>query len=172
MEFPEENTREKDPTAQPAPIGGHRWPGAYGYPGDRGRRLPIPHGPQRIDLAVRAGCPLLDVLRAVLEELAIQEVVIAEEMAGHSPQLRAALREVLGDVPVRTLPTRISSARRAPRGPSSARGNAPPTPTSSWWREWSSDERPECLDPARAFHWRAFFQRYGLLLTFGLLCLR
>jgi D-ribose pyranase len=67
--------------------------------------LPIPDGPQRIDLAVRAGLPpLLDVLRAVLEELAIQEVVIAEEMAGHSPQLRAALREVLGDVPVRTLP--------------------------------------------------------------------
>ncbi len=25
--------------------------------------------------------------------------------------------------------------------------------------------------PARAFHWRAFFQRYGLLLSFGLLCL-
>ncbi len=66
--------------------------------------LPIPDGPLRIDLAVRAGLPsLLEVLHAVLEELQIQEVIIADEMAGHSPQLRTALRDILGDVPVRTV---------------------------------------------------------------------
>jgi D-ribose pyranase len=46
--------------------------------GDAG--LPIPDGPRRIDLAVARGVPLLaDVLQAVLSEMQVEAVVIADE---------------------------------------------------------------------------------------------
>ncbi|APW36231.1 D-ribose pyranase [Rhodoferax koreense] len=46
--------------------------------GDAG--LPIPNGPQRIDLAVTSGLPpLADVLRAVLTEMQVERVVLASE---------------------------------------------------------------------------------------------
>ena len=68
--------------------------------GDAG--LPIPAGPERIDLALRPGVPaFLDVLRTVLEEMQVQEAIIASEMPARSPALHAALLDVLGDIPVR-----------------------------------------------------------------------
>ncbi|WP_339092490.1 D-ribose pyranase [Variovorax paradoxus] len=46
--------------------------------GDAG--LPIPDGPRRIDLAVARGVPqLTDVLQAVLSEMQVEGIVIAEE---------------------------------------------------------------------------------------------
>ena len=63
--------------------------------------LPIPPETTRIDLAVCAGMPpFLDVVRAILEEMVIEGVIIASGMAEHSPQMRAALLKLLGDVPV------------------------------------------------------------------------
>jgi D-ribose pyranase len=80
--------------------------------------LPIPAGVERIDLAVSAGIPpFLDVLKAVLGEMQVQGAVIAEEMAGRSPQMRAALLDTLGDIPVDVVPHDIfkqqSGAARA-----------------------------------------------------------
>lgn len=49
--------------------------------GDAG--LPIPDGPRRIDLAVARGVPLLnDVLQAVLSEMQVESIVVADEALG------------------------------------------------------------------------------------------
>lgn len=53
--------------------------------GDAG--LPIPNGPQRIDLAVRAGLPrLADVLAAVLAEMQVERALIAHEAVRSLPR--------------------------------------------------------------------------------------
>ncbi len=66
--------------------------------------LPIPSGTERIDLAVAKGIPgFIDTLRATLTELKIESVIIADGMAEHSPSIRAALDELIGDVPVHTV---------------------------------------------------------------------
>lgn len=62
--------------------------------GDAG--LPIPDTVARVDLAVIRGIPrLLDVLEAVLSELAIEGVVLAKEIQSHSPKLHDELCERL-----------------------------------------------------------------------------
>ncbi|HEX7864286.1 MAG TPA: D-ribose pyranase [Variovorax sp.] len=49
--------------------------------GDAG--LPIPDGPRRIDLAVARGVPqLADVLQAVLSEMQVEGIVVADEALG------------------------------------------------------------------------------------------
>ncbi len=76
--------------------------------------LPIPEGPTRIDLAVSAGVPaFLDVLRAVLSEMEVQGAIIASEMAERSPEMQAALLDVLGDVPIEAVPHEEFKARTA-----------------------------------------------------------
>ena len=61
--------------------------------------LPIPAGPQRIDLALVPGLPsFLDVLAAVAGEMMIEEAVIAAEMASGNPVLRHQLDEVLAAI--------------------------------------------------------------------------
>ncbi|MBK6712350.1 MAG: D-ribose pyranase [Chloroflexi bacterium] len=83
--------------------------------GDAG--LPIPAGPQRIDLALTAGIPaFLDTLEAVLSELAVETAVIATEMITVSPNLYAAIQERLGTVriihvPHEALKVRTQSAK-------------------------------------------------------------
>jgi D-ribose pyranase len=63
--------------------------------------LPIPAGPERIDLAVSQNIPaFLEVLDAVLGELQIEGAIIAEEMAQFSPHLYAAVSERLRSVTV------------------------------------------------------------------------
>ena len=65
---------------------------------DRG--FPVPIGPERIDLALVDGIPtILDVLRAVHAEWAIDRVVIAQEMTEISPDLAEQLRQLLPEVP-------------------------------------------------------------------------
>jgi D-ribose pyranase len=67
--------------------------------------LPIPAGPERIDLVVRRDLPgFHDVTAMVLGEMAVQEAIVAGEMAEKSPQILTALRAQLGDVPIRTVP--------------------------------------------------------------------
>lgn len=54
--------------------------------------LPIPAGPQRIDLAVSPGLPsLLPVLSAVLAELQLESVILAQEIITASPELHQQL---------------------------------------------------------------------------------
>ena len=65
---------------------------------DRG--FPVPVGPERIDLALVDGIPtVLDVLRAVHAEWAIDRVLISQEMVEVSPGRVGELRVLLGDVP-------------------------------------------------------------------------
>jgi D-ribose pyranase len=67
--------------------------------------LPIPPGVQRIDLAVTGGVPeLLQVLRPLLDEVAVESAVVAEEMRSASPAFHAELSGLLGGVPVREVP--------------------------------------------------------------------
>lgn len=67
--------------------------------------LPIPAEVRRIDLAVRPQLPrFLDVVAAVLEELAVEEAVIASEMGERSPDVRSGLERLLPSVPFRVVP--------------------------------------------------------------------
>jgi D-ribose pyranase len=66
--------------------------------------LPIPGDTERIDLSVECGMPpFLDVVRAVLGELAVESAMIATETAKKSPEIDRKLREVLGEVRVDTI---------------------------------------------------------------------
>ncbi len=67
--------------------------------------LPIPPGVQRIDLAVSASVPgFLDVLRPLLAEIAVEAVIIAEELRTASPAFHAELQQALGSIPISTVP--------------------------------------------------------------------
>jgi D-ribose pyranase len=66
--------------------------------GDAG--LPIPDGPRRIDLAVARGVPLLaDVLQAVLSEMQVESVVVADEALDGAKALPAWYPQSLGMAP-------------------------------------------------------------------------
>jgi D-ribose pyranase len=66
--------------------------------GDAG--LPIPNGPRRIDLAVTRGVPLLtDVLQAVLSEMQVEGVVVADEALNGEKALPAWYPQSLGITP-------------------------------------------------------------------------
>jgi D-ribose pyranase len=61
--------------------------------------LPIPDGPQRIDIALIKNVPtFIDTLKAVLTELNIDEVIIASEMEESSPAIFEAIKKEIGDV--------------------------------------------------------------------------
>ncbi|MFU9138152.1 MULTISPECIES: D-ribose pyranase [unclassified Erwinia] len=62
--------------------------------GDAG--LPIPAGPQRVDLALTQGIPsFLQVVKAVTDEMQVESVIIAEEIKSHNPQLLSELSALL-----------------------------------------------------------------------------
>jgi len=67
--------------------------------GDAG--LPIPAGPQRIDLALTRGIPgFIDTLRVVLTEMQVERVVIAQETEQISPEIYRQIRKLIGELPV------------------------------------------------------------------------
>lgn len=73
--------------------------------GDAG--LPVPHGVQRIDLAVSRNLPpLLPVLKAVLVELEVEAVVLAEELQTVSP---AAYAEIVALIQAANSKVRIQA---------------------------------------------------------------
>ncbi|CAX57546.1 MULTISPECIES: D-ribose pyranase [Erwinia] len=62
--------------------------------GDAG--LPIPAGPQRIDLALTHGIPsFLQVVHTVTEEMQVESAIIAEEIKSHNPKLHSDLLALL-----------------------------------------------------------------------------
>jgi len=70
--------------------------------GDAG--LPIPAGPQRIDLAITRDLPrFVDVLEVVLSEMQVENVVVASELAGRNPAVAERIPTLLGTTPVTTL---------------------------------------------------------------------
>ncbi|MCL4300648.1 MAG: D-ribose pyranase [Anaerolineae bacterium] len=67
--------------------------------------LPIPSGPERIDLALSAGLPaFLDTLRVVLTEMQVERAIVASEMLEVSPTVYQAIQALLGQTPIDTLP--------------------------------------------------------------------
>lgn len=61
--------------------------------------LPIPPAVTRIDLALIGGVPsFLQTLQAVLGELQVETVVVAEEMQSRSPDLYRQVKALLGGV--------------------------------------------------------------------------
>lgn len=69
--------------------------------------LPIPPGVERVDLAIRENLPrFLEVLDTVLEEVAVEGVLLAEEIKEASPEMLEAVRERFArlDVPLRFVP--------------------------------------------------------------------
>lgn len=58
--------------------------------------LPVPAGPQRIDLALTHGIPtFLQVTEIVTKEMQVESAIIAEEIQQHNPQLHNELLAVL-----------------------------------------------------------------------------
>src|SRR5438874_6143411 len=70
---------------------------------DRG--FPVPEGPRRIDLALVDGIPtVLDALRAIAAEWALDRVIITQEMTEVSPRHVNAIRSIVGEVPLQVIP--------------------------------------------------------------------
>ncbi len=66
--------------------------------------LPIPAGPERIDLALTKGVPtFLQTLDVVLAEMQVEKAIVAAEMLEVSPDLYAAVQKRLGDTPIETV---------------------------------------------------------------------
>lgn len=67
--------------------------------------LPIPPGSERIDLAYRPGAPaFFDVLDTVLAELVVEGATVSAEVADHSPQVLAKLRDRLPGIEIELIP--------------------------------------------------------------------
>lgn len=65
--------------------------------------LPIPQGPQRIDLALTRGIPAFAAtLETVLEELRIERLVLAEEIRTRNPKQLAEIERILAGIQGRT----------------------------------------------------------------------
>lgn len=63
--------------------------------------LPIPEGPQRIDLALRKGIPaFVDTLETVLCELYVEKVTIAREMKEVNPKLYSYMKTKFQDIEI------------------------------------------------------------------------
>jgi D-ribose pyranase len=84
--------------------------------GDAG--LPVPNGPERIDLAVVKGIPtFLDVLKATLTELQVQRVTIASEMKEKNAELYQIMKQLFADIEIVEVPheqfKRLTAASKA-----------------------------------------------------------
>jgi D-ribose pyranase len=67
--------------------------------------FPLPPDSHVIDLTLTPGIPrLLDVLRAVAEELVIEGMVVASEIEEYSPKLFHEMKRIVGDVDVDEVP--------------------------------------------------------------------
>jgi D-ribose pyranase len=80
--------------------------------------LPVPPGVPCIDLAVRCGLPpMLEVTRAVAEELQVEALTVAEELLARDDTLPEELRELFPGVPLTHVPheefKRLSQHARA-----------------------------------------------------------
>lgn len=63
--------------------------------------LPIPASTERIDLAVRQGLPgFIATVEAILTELKVDKIILAEEIKSASPALYSSLLELFEGVPV------------------------------------------------------------------------
>ena len=74
--------------------------------------LPIPGQAQRIDLALKKGTPsFLETLDAVLTELCVERIVLAEEIKTVSPEMHQAILDRFPGLPVDYVPHQEFKAR-------------------------------------------------------------
>ncbi|WP_422447628.1 D-ribose pyranase [Thermoanaerobacterium sp. DL9XJH110] len=67
--------------------------------------LPIPDENQRVDLAFEPGTPgQIQVLRAILKEIVVEKVIMAEESKKVSPKMHEEILKLLGDVEIEYVP--------------------------------------------------------------------
>jgi D-ribose pyranase len=68
--------------------------------GDAG--LPIPKQTRRVDLALSPGIPgFNETVEAIMQELVVEQVIVADEMSEVSPAAYDRLRQTIGDVGVK-----------------------------------------------------------------------
>ena len=66
--------------------------------------LPIPKNATKVDLALSKNNPrFLDTLKIVLEELAVESAVIAEEMLSINPDIHAGIKDLLPDMDIKKI---------------------------------------------------------------------
>lgn len=71
--------------------------------GDAG--MPVPKGTEKIDLAVSANLPsFIDVLKNVLLEMEVQEVILADEIRTKNPKQLTAVRQIFPDALITLIP--------------------------------------------------------------------
>lgn len=80
--------------------------------------LPIPSSTKRVDLALVRGVPdAVETLSAVLSEMQVERVILAEETQEINPDFEKSVRDLLPDVPVDFVPhdelKRLSANSRA-----------------------------------------------------------
>lgn len=67
--------------------------------------LPIPKDANRIDLALIPGVPgFLQTVTAIVKEIDLEEVILAEEVKEASPEILTELRNLLGEVEFKFVP--------------------------------------------------------------------
>lgn len=67
--------------------------------------LPIPKEVHRIDIALVKGIPgFIDTLRAVLSEMQVEKVIVADEMKQISPGILTDIQKLINDIPVEFVP--------------------------------------------------------------------
>ena len=60
--------------------------------------LPVPEGPERIDLALRFGVPsFLEVLREVAGDMKIEKIILAEEIRTRNPEQLKAIEDFFAE---------------------------------------------------------------------------
>ena len=80
--------------------------------------LPVPATTQRIDLALKPGVTgFLETLEVVLTEMFVEKAYVSEDILTTSPHIYEGVQELLGEVPIETLPhlefKRMTSSTRA-----------------------------------------------------------
>lgn len=67
--------------------------------------LPIPPEIEKVDLAILPNFPrFLDVLKAVIAELSVEKIILAEETEKVSPEMYRSIIELFPGIPVETMP--------------------------------------------------------------------
>ncbi len=67
--------------------------------------LPVPLGPQRIDLALTKGVPgAVETLRVILDEMQVEKVILAEEVQARNPEFLQAVQALLPGVAIQFMP--------------------------------------------------------------------
>lgn len=71
--------------------------------GDAG--MPVPAETEKIDLAVTKNIPsFMDVLKNVLSELEVQEIILADEIRTVNPQQLTAIQTLIPDIKISFIP--------------------------------------------------------------------